>query len=189
MIRAFFALTLPDTALDQIERLQAAIPFGRAAPAENLHLTLAFLGEVSPETLEAAHEAAETLAPPPFALELRGLVHLGRQPGGVIASGVVPEPRLDGLAKSLRSRLAGTGIQLPRERFRPHVTLIRLRQDDADDATLARILGRHADFRAGPIPVTGLSLFRSYLGGDSARHEELARYSFDPADLRDVFSR
>ncbi len=187
MIRAFFALTLPDAVLDQIERLQAAIPFGRAVAPENLHLTLAFLGEMTPETLEAAHEAAETLAPAPFAVELKGLELLGRPAGGVIAAGVAEEPRLDALAKSLRSRLAGMRIQLPRERFRPHVTVLRLKPGDADEALVTRILGRHAGFRAGPVPVTGLSLFRSWLGAGGARYEELARYSFDPMDGRDNF--
>lgn len=189
MIRAFFALTLPDEVIDQIDRLQDAIPFGRAVPAENLHLTLAFLGEVSDQTLEAAHEAAESLVPEPFAIELSGLQHLGRAPGGVIAAGVAPDARLEALARALRSRLNGARVQLPRERFRPHVTVLRLRPGDAEDAALARLLGRHATFRAGPIPVTGLSLFRSYLGGETARHEELARYAFDPMDGRDEFSR
>jgi len=187
MIRAFFALTLPELVVEQIERLQDAIPFGRVSAPDTLHLTLAFLGEVTPETLEAAHEAAETLAPDPFAVELRGLQLLGRPPGGVLAAGVAPEPRLDALAASLRSRLAGARISLPRERFRPHVTLLRLKPGDADEATLARALGRHADFRAGPVPVTGMSLFRSTLGPKGARHEEMARYPFDPIDGRDNF--
>lgn len=189
MIRAFFALTLPDTVKDQIARLQDAIPFGRPVDEDNLHLTLAFLGEVTDAQLEAAHEAAGTITAAPFSVELSGLAPFGGARSGVLAAGVAPEPRLDALAARVRSRLAGAGMALPRERFRPHVTVLRLGAGDAAPEVMARVLTRHADFRAGPVPVTGFSLVRSHLGAKGARYEQLCRYPLDPSDDWDNFTR
>lgn len=189
MIRAFFALTLPDAVKAHISRLQEAIPFGRPVDEDNLHLTLAFLGEMTADRLEAVHEAAETIVAAPFAVELQGLEAFGGARSGVLAAGIAPEPRLAALAGKIRAQLAGAGLALPRERFRPHVTLLRLGPSDAAPDALARILARHADFRAGPVPVTGFSLLRSHLGAKGARYEELCRYALDPSDAWDNFTR
>lgn len=189
MIRAFYALTLPDAVKDQIARLQQAIPFGRPVDEDNLHLTLAFLGTVTDDRLQAAHEALESLTAAPFAIALSGVLPLGGARADVLAAGVAPEPALDALAARIRSRLAGAGTPVPRERFRPHVTFLRLGPQDAPPETLARILTRHAGFRAGPVPVTGFTLFRSHLAARGARHEALFRYPLDPADNWDNFTR
>jgi 2'-5' RNA ligase len=44
-MRVFVAIDLPDEVRRELETLQNALPVGRPVPAENLHLTLSFLGD------------------------------------------------------------------------------------------------------------------------------------------------
>jgi 2'-5' RNA ligase len=75
------------------------------------------------------------------------------------------------------------GLVLPRERFRPHVTLARfqrgLRLQDIE--TLRRFLNTYSGFPAEPFRVAEFSLFQSRLTPDGALHDRLADYPLDPA--------
>lgn len=53
-MRAFIALDLPNEIKKEIARLQDILPEfkGKKTEPENMHLTLKFLGEITPETLE-----------------------------------------------------------------------------------------------------------------------------------------
>ena len=57
MIRLFVALELPDDVRMRLARLAGGVPGARWMPAENLHLTLAFIGNV-PENAFADVAAA-----------------------------------------------------------------------------------------------------------------------------------
>lgn len=180
-MRAFFAIPLPETAVSALEDLQADMPFGRPVPSENLHLTLAFLGELPDHAVEAAHEAAGQINRAAFTLELAGLGTIGGRTPALVHIGVTPNPDLADLHRRIRSRLHGAGLMLPRERFMPHVTLARFgkRLSPTDTARLGGLLANHALLRLSPFPVHHFSLFRSTLGPDGAVYEELARYSLN----------
>ena len=92
---------------------------GNYTRAENLHLTLAFIGEY-PDP-EAVTQALEGLCFAPFSLTLGGLGSFGELWwAGLEASG-----ELDALVRRLRRALADAAIPFDRKSFRPHVTLIR----------------------------------------------------------------
>lgn len=86
---------------------------------ENLHLTLAFLGE-TPRCRDAARAmaAAQDRC---FPLTLGGFGHFG----DVLWMGVEPCPALTDLATSLQARLREAGFALEDRPFRPHITLAR----------------------------------------------------------------
>ena len=72
--RLFFALELPSAVQKQIVQWRAShFPedAGRPVAADNLHLTLAFLGEVSAEKQRALAALAGRLRQPGFTLTLR----------------------------------------------------------------------------------------------------------------------
>ena len=92
---------------------------GNYTPAENLHMTLAFIGELpSAERATAALRAVDFA---PFSLTADGVGCFG----DLWWMGVRADPALDALARIVRRALADAGVPFDRKRFRPHVTLLR----------------------------------------------------------------
>ena len=139
--RLFFALW-PDAgmreAMVQATRKAARASGGRPVPAENLHVTLAFLGSVAerrlPELGELARGEGESAGP---ALELV-FDHLEHwRPAQVLcAAAAEPPTAVAALARKLQGLLIGRGFAPDLEsswsvavdmtkQFRPHVTLAR----------------------------------------------------------------
>lgn len=97
---------------------------GRAIPVENLHLTLAFLGEVEERHVADLMDLARGIAVSPFELMLD---EIGYWPRHRLAwagcQSLPPEGQL--LLRSLMQSLAGRGFPVESRPFVPHVTLVR----------------------------------------------------------------
>lgn len=125
--RLFFALW-PDAAtrdaLAAIARTALGHGAGRPVAAENLHLTLAFLGSVDADFRACAERAAERVSEQAFTLTL---VHAGRWArAGVLWSAPEETPQaLAGLAAALNGALRDCGFTPDARAFRAHVTLAR----------------------------------------------------------------
>ena len=128
-MRAFVGLPLPDDALDALERLQEDIPVGRIVPAENLHLTLAFLDEQPEHALHQLHRELEQIEATPFSLYIRGLDLFGGGKPRILFAAVEPDPALSRLRGQVRRAAERAEMDLSRERFRPHITLARFGRD------------------------------------------------------------
>ncbi|WP_372887905.1 RNA 2',3'-cyclic phosphodiesterase, partial [Shimia sp.] len=128
-MRAFLAIDLPEDLRAQVAALQAGLRAGRPVPEENLHLTLAFLDDQPQAMLVALHEALNALDCPGFDLELAGLDLFGGKRPRLLYLRVKPAPALLALHRSLKEAARRVGMDLPRTRFRPHVTLARFRHD------------------------------------------------------------
>ncbi|MEZ5777468.1 MAG: RNA 2',3'-cyclic phosphodiesterase [Paracoccaceae bacterium] len=177
-MRAFLAIPIPDDVAGRLEDIQSDLPFGRLVPAENLHLTVAFLGEQPWEALRDLHDALEAFSSPRFTVSFGPLGTFGGSAPSSLHAEVDPAAALRALHAKLRGVLHATGIATERRRFRPHVTLARFRprMEPTDQARLARFLTAHA---AAPIPsfeACALTLFRSTLRPDGAVHDALAEY-------------
>jgi len=125
--RLFFALALPEAVSQQITQWRAEqFPeeTGRPVAAGNLHLTLAFLGDVSAEKQRALLSAAIRLQQKSFNFSLDDC---GHWPGsGVVWLGMRRAPRgLVQLAQWLRSRAARSGCYQSPLPYHPHITLFR----------------------------------------------------------------
>ncbi len=193
-MRLFFALPLPDEALDALEAAgrsfiaadinmadaRAAAAFGRArwSPRANLHLTLAFLGEYDEAGLAAALAAGEEAfghgAPARvsgLALKLEGWGAFPRLGAATILwAGLGRSPELLAITSRLRAALERAGLRYDRSPFKPHLTLARF--------------SRPADLRGLPsdaVPGVGFRvrdaiLYRSVLGGGPPRYEEMGAW-------------
>ena len=96
---------------------------GRPIPVANLHLTLAFLGEVDPARLAALIELAERQTFPPLRLQLDRAGSFGTR-AGWLAPG--PEAELlAGWVRQLQIELGEAGFHVEHHPFRPHLTLLR----------------------------------------------------------------
>jgi 2'-5' RNA ligase len=145
-LRVFFALW-PDAgardALSALARDTAAQARGRAPSAGNLHLTLAFLGDVAAERIGVLHALGPAVAAavPPFTLTLDRVGAFGD--GGIAWAGASAPPRdLERLVQSLTGALARDGFPTERRAFHPHVTLARHCRHPSGSGTIVSIAWR-----------------------------------------------
>ena len=100
---------------------------------ENLHLTLAFIGET--DRLAEAKTAVKAAARGgPLRLEVGG--PLGRF-GDLWWAGVRGEPGLEALAVAVQTALRDRGFSIERRPWRPHVTLVRRWRGPAPQTAVA----------------------------------------------------
>ena len=125
--RLFFAIPLPEELRRRVVSWRAEhfpVEAGRPIAAENLHLTLAFLGEVSANKEQALRAVAGRLRQPAFTLTLDDCGHWPR-PGVVWLGLRRSPPGLLQLAQWLRDRAARNGCYQSPMPFHPHITLLR----------------------------------------------------------------
>ncbi|HCR9748566.1 TPA: RNA 2',3'-cyclic phosphodiesterase [Citrobacter koseri] len=125
--RLFFAIELPDEVREQIIAWRAghfSPDDGRPVAAANLHLTLAFLGEVSASKQQALSQLAGRIRQPGFTLRLDDAGQWLRS--RVVWLGMRQPPRgLLQLANMLRAQAARSGCYQSPQPFHPHITLLR----------------------------------------------------------------
>ena len=92
---------------------------GNYVPAQNLHLTLAFLGET--DDPGAVKDALKKISFKPFKLSLAEMGTFG----DLLWVGMKGNQGLSGAAKAVRDALEAAGIDYDREKFVPHITIIR----------------------------------------------------------------
>ena len=130
-MRTFIALDLPSdfaTSVAELEGELAASMEARYVPLHNLHLTLAFMGELQTNTqLNAAVRAIELATSnfAPVSLHPEGLGFFGNANDATAWLGVSHTPALMNLAKSIRSELTAKGLPYSDTPFKPHITLAR----------------------------------------------------------------
>lgn len=124
--RLFFALWPSEEVRSGLAEVMASLHVGHAkpVPAENLHITLLFLGSVTTQTRTCAEAIAAGIAGHPFELSLD---QIGFWPqSGILWLGARELPEsLAALVRDLHLGIAGCGIDLDARPFKPHVTLMR----------------------------------------------------------------
>lgn len=169
-MRMFVAVVPPDEAVEHLDEFLAvrrgAADF-RWASVDQLHITLAFLASVEERRLDELVERLERAAArrTPFRARVAGggaFPNVGR--ARVVWAGVELDERarteLARLAASARAAASRSGIAVDGQRFRPHVTVARLKRPE-EVSSWVRLL----DAYAGPTwRVDRFALVASYLG-------------------------
>lgn len=122
-VRLFIAVQLSEEMRDAICNVQSDLlrrgVRGNYTPRENLHLTLAFIGDYSDP--EQVLEVMGGIPFEPFEMKLDGIGCFG----DLWWAGLKPSPGLQGYVRQLRHALAEAGIPFDRKRFSPHITVLR----------------------------------------------------------------
>lgn len=113
-VRAALAEPLPDLVP---ERARATHPL-------DLHLTLVFLGELTPDRLRCVEAAATDIGAPAFALSLDRLGYFARSRILWRGPTSIPSP-LRMLVLTLQEQLHACGIAPEQRAYQPHMTLAR----------------------------------------------------------------
>lgn len=182
--RVFCAVELPPEVRartsDHAARLRECSTQTRASwpRADNLHLTLKFLGEIAQTRVEELSIAASraALSVQPFNLTIEGAGAF--PPRGlprVIWLGINDSSgSLARLQSNLEEECAAAGFAREERPFHPHLTLARIRAPQGA-RELAR-LHRETGFAAIEFPVTELVVMRSELGAGGSRYTEISRH-------------
>jgi len=174
MSRLFIAIELSDEQKESLARLKCDIPQARWVPAAQLHLTLAFLGDVDEQLLPKLKAALSAISSPGFTLRFSSpSCFPDRRRPRVLWIGLEKEPLLVRLAEQVHSAVSSCAIFLDERPFSPHITLARLKQSAAGE--LFGFLGVVADIP--PLTVHGFTLFQSRLSLGGAMHTPIERYS------------
>jgi 2'-5' RNA ligase len=180
-MRCFVAVGLEDGPASSLaawlESTGELFPELAVIPAGNLHLTLAFLGEIDAEAVEAAGAVVAAAATGRGGWTLRwsgaGVFPSASRPR-VLWMGVDGGDALVDAHRSLNVALAASGLPVEDRPFRPHLTLARVRRQGLSPGRRAGVIERLETLPVvAPSRVVSLVLYQSRLGGGPAVHVPL----------------
>lgn len=155
--------------------MSGGVSGARWVPADNLHLTLRFIGNTDGRTYADVMDALAGIRTAAFDLCLKGIGHFGER--GRVDSlwvGVAKGEALMRLHDKIEAGLQRVGLEPEHRRFLPHVTLARLKS--APGARAADWLAAHGGLTLPCWRVEEFHLLSSYLGGEGAIYQVEATF-------------
>jgi RNA 2',3'-cyclic 3'-phosphodiesterase len=182
-MRLFLATAFPEDVLralnERVSPIKTRVPPATWVRPETQHLTFAFLGEQDEALIDVLSPFVEQ--------ELRAV---GRFEGCLHGSGFFPNPRharvgwigvdpeerFEALARGVRAAVARAGIHLDRSEFKPHLTVMRMREGwpPLSIDIFNKVL---RDFRSAPFVVDTVTLYSSELNPKGAIHTPMRRFA------------
>jgi 2'-5' RNA ligase len=168
-IRAFFSLDIEDQAImRKLTKIQGMLVNTgvnlKIVKPQNIHLTIRFLGNISPSIVDAIHQEMKQLSFTTFEIELVGLgvfpklthpriVWVGIRKGA---------DQLKDVFEQLEPRLMGLGFKPDRKGFSPHLTIARLK-GGRNKSQLIKLILEMENYEFGIVKAKCLRLKKSGL--------------------------
>jgi 2'-5' RNA ligase len=164
-----------------LEELRAIAPHAKWVRAENLHVTLKFLGETPAEKLTALQKAlAGIRSQQPVELEFRGLGFFPTEKRPrVFWAGMNVSPNLQLLAVDIDQAAHRLGFSLENRPFTPHLTLARFDPPGIAPKLLHAIHAHDAE-SFGSLTASDLHLIESKLKRGGAEYTTVQTFRFAP---------
>jgi len=174
--RLFIALELPTDCRNALAAVATPIPGVRWLVADQLHLTLAFLGNVDAEAQQRLRDRLAELHVPAFSMRLiRVVMFRARRPTTIWAGVEEADDGLMALHGEILRAVKAAHIEMKPASFHPHITLARLK--DVPTRKLRSFLEANHSRGFGTVAIEGFTLFSSVLGPDGAAHSVEERYA------------
>ena len=141
--------------------------------AEQLHLTLRYIGAVDRPVAEDVAGALESLHVPSVEIGLAGVGWFDQGPRGALFARCGPAGPLAALYKKIDHALVRAGLKPEARAFLPHITLARRRSGAVDPADW---LERKAGLASAAERVGAMILFESHLGRQGSTYEAIASF-------------
>ena len=149
-MRLFIAVLFPPDAVSRIAAIRDSVHdlsvAGSFTPAENLHLTLEFLGECGQQELPLITEAMEAVSAEPFSISMGRIGSFQRPDGDIWWLGADESSALISLQRNLRRELAVRGLRVEKRKYRPHITLGRRVVTNARTGRTEPVIARVSSF-------------------------------------------
>lgn len=174
--RLFVAIDLPDAAKTQLMRLRAEIDSAKWVDVEQMHLTLRFVGDASPEQTKQLETGLAAIQAAPFSFRLQGV---GQFPTHdkprVLWVGLPHSPELHHLQAQVEQVVSHCGFERADHPFSPHITLARFRTPPPPVA-VEEYFRLHNHFKTGNIVVNAFILYSSTLTPKGSVYTQVARF-------------
>jgi 2'-5' RNA ligase len=180
-IRSFLAFELPvgikKTVGEVAGEIRQSGLYARWVKAENIHLTMVFLGNVKTEEIDSIEKKIGNVCPEygsfDIALKGAGCFPNSRRPR-VLWLGLDGDiDRLSHFRDDLNATLKTFGVKEEKRPFRPHLTLGRFRSTRKTGSRLEEILSNYAALESPTESLNELYLFRSDLKPGGAVYTKL----------------
>ena len=182
-VRTFIALELPQPVKAAMARVQSELRGAglklRWVAAGNIHLTLAFIGEVEPGQIDAISRAVEEAAGEHAPLNLAaagiGVFPHPRRPRVLWVGTAGDSERIGALKQRIDNGLESIpdlGYRKEKRHFKAHLTLARVKAK-VDSRRLIKALDAHAGFKTGDFRLDEVHVFKSQLTPGGAVYTKL----------------
>jgi 2'-5' RNA ligase len=176
MIRLFAAVETPPEIREELTVRQHGLSGARWRPADSLHVTLRFFGEVPENTARDLDAELAGISGAPFELSLEGVGVFGEgRDLRVLWAGVADSPELRQLASRCEAAARRARLKPEKRPFHPHVTLAYLK--DTEPAKVAAWIQTHNLIRTQPFRVTWFGLYSSWLSQEGSRYDLEREYA------------
>ena len=182
-MRLFLAATFPVEVLrdvnERVAQLKPRLPPASWVRPEGQHLTFAFLGEQPESLVEDLREPlTNTLAAiPRFDARLHGCGFFPNSRHARVGwIGLQPEQAFAEVARAVREVVTAKGVALDRAEFKPHLTLMRMREG-WPPASIDLFCRSLRDVQSPPFVVDQVTLFSSQLHPKGAIHTPLRGFA------------
>jgi RNA 2',3'-cyclic 3'-phosphodiesterase len=184
-VRLFLAISLDPSVRDAVSaalaELRTAAPQIKWVRAENLHVTLKFLGETPQAKLDALQSALSMIRlPGAIQLDFRGLGFFPNEKRAkVLWLGMNASPNLPELAAAIDHAAHSLGFPLEDRPFTPHLTLARFSTPGLPQA-LSEPVRKISAQSFGSQTATNFNLIESKLKPSGAEYTTLHSFRFAP---------
>lgn len=181
-MRLFIATSFPEPVVHDLNErataMKSKLPPASWVRPETQHLTFAFLGEQDESLIDK-------LAPP-LEAHLRGVAKFtatltgcgffpNKRRARVGWIGLDPEPPFQDIAKAVQDVVTRNGVTLDRADFRPHLTVMRIR-DHWPPASIDLFERTLRDYKSAPFMVDAVTLYSSRLNPNGAIHTAVRNF-------------
>ena len=149
----------------------------RLVEPQNIHITMRFLGSISPSMVDKVYEAMKKVKFTPFNTQLRGLgvfpsLNYPRVVWAGLTEGV---EELKSIFSQLEPQIRALGFAADAYGFSPHLTIARVKSG-ANKQRLAELVTKKADYEFGTIKADCLRLKKSQLSPKGPTYSTLREY-------------
>jgi RNA 2',3'-cyclic 3'-phosphodiesterase len=176
MPRLFTGLEIPPAIRARLSLLRAPVHGAKWVAADNMHITLRFVGDVDDRTADEFAAALGGIGAEPFTVSIHSAGAFGGRDPRVLWAGVDGGKALDALYRANERAARAAGLPPDPRSFKPHVTLARLR--GTRHAAVARFLEENGALRAEPFVAKRFVLFSARPGSGGGPYGVEAEYPF-----------
>jgi 2'-5' RNA ligase len=144
---------------------------------QNIHVTIRFLGDISPAMVDKIHESLKNVKFTPFTIQIKGMGVFPNlnYPRVVWAAMTEGTEQLKSIFSQLELQIRALGFAADQYGFNPHLTIARVRSSK-NKQNLAEFITKKADYEFGTIRAECLRLKRSQLSPKGPTYSTLREF-------------